>query len=271
MSLRSTARALPTMIRVGFSEAVAYRAETIVWIAATTMPLVMLALWHAVAREAPIDGAGGRYGAPQITAYFLAMFVVRQLTGSWAVWLMNMEIRDGTLGQRMLRPVHPLVAYAISALAELPVRGLLAVPVASAALLIFAGGQLARDPALWAIWALSILGGWLITLFANLAIGCLALFIESSTKVMDVWLALYFVFSGYLFPVDLFPPALRRATEWLPFRYQLGLPVEIMTNAYDVHTALVMLGRQWAMAAVMLAIVALVWRAGVKRFAAYGG
>ena len=267
MSLRRTLGALPTMIRVGFSEAVAYRAETIVWIAATTMPLVMLALWHAVARDAPV----GRYGAPQVTAYFLAMFVVRQLTGSWAVWLMNMEIRDGTLAQRMLRPVHPLVAYAISALAELPVRGLLAVPVASVALVFFAGDQLARDPALWAIWVASILGGWLITLLANLAIGCLALFIESSTKIMDVWLALYFVFSGYLFPVDLFPPALRHATEWLPFRYQLGLPVEIMTNVYDVHAALLMLGRQWVMVAAMFVTVALVWRAGVKRFAAYGG
>jgi ABC-2 type transport system permease protein len=267
MSLRSTVRALPTILRVGFSEAVAYRAETIIWIAATTMPLVMLALWHAVARDAPI----GRWGAPQVTAYFLAMFVVRQLTGSWAVWLMNMEIRDGTLAQRMLRPIHPLVAYAVSALAELPVRGLLAVPVASVALVVFAGDQLARSPALWVVWAASILGGWLITLLANLTIGCLALFIESSTKIMDVWLALYFVFSGYLFPVDMFPPALRHANDWLPFRYQLGLPVEIMTNTYDLETALAMLARQWAMVGAMFAIVALVWRSGVKRFAAYGG
>ena len=267
MSLRNTLRSLPTMVRVGFSEAVAYRAETIVWIAATTMPLVMLALWHAVARDAPV----GRYGAPQVTAYFLAMFVVRQLTGSWAVWLMNMEIRDGTLAQRMLRPVHPLLAYAISALAELPVRGLLAVPIASVALVAFAGDQLARSPALWAIWVVSVLGGWLITLFANLAIGCLALFVESSTKMMDVWLALYFVFSGYLFPVALFPPAMRRAIDWLPFRYQLGLPVEIMTGEHDLGASLVLLGRQWLMVAVMLAIVALVWRGGVKRFAAYGG
>jgi len=267
MSLRRTLGALPTMIRVGFSEAVAYRAETIVWIAATTMPLVMLALWHAVARDAPV----GRYGAPQVTAYFLAMFVVRQLTGSWAVWLMNMEIRDGTLAQRMLRPVHPLVAYAISALAELPVRGLLAVPVASVALVFFAGDQLARDPALWAIWVASILGGWLITLLANLAIGCLALFIESSAKVMDAWVALFFVFSGYMVPVELFPPWLRGVIDWLPFRYQLGLPVEIMTGMHDRTSALGLLGRQWLMFFVLTGIVAVIWRRGVRRFAAYGG
>ena len=267
MSLRASVRAIPTMLRVGFSEALAYRAETLVWIAATTMPLVMLALWHTVAREAPIAG----FGASQMVGYFLSMFIVRQLTGSWAVWLINMEVRDGTLAQRMLRPVHPLLAYALSAFAELPVRSFLAVPLATVALVVFAGSQLVRDARLWALWILSILGAWLITLLANLAIGCLALFVESSTKMMDVWLALYFVFSGYLFPVALFPPAVRRAIDWLPFRYQLGLPVEIMTGRHDFATALAMLGHQWLMVLVMLAIVALVWRGGVKRFAAYGG
>ncbi len=58
MSLRANLRAVQTMIRIGFVEALAYRAEMLVWILATTMPLVMLALWHAVAREAPI----GRFG-----------------------------------------------------------------------------------------------------------------------------------------------------------------------------------------------------------------
>jgi len=267
VSLRANLRAAPTILRIGFSEALAYRAETLVWIAATTMPLVMLALWHTVAREAPIGG----YGASQMVGYFLSMFIVRQLTGSWAVWLINMEIRDGTLAQRLLRPVHPLLAYALSALAELPVRSFLAVPVATVALVVFARAELTHDPAIWALWVASILGGWLVTLLANLAIGCLALFVESTTKLMDVWLALYFVFSGYLFPVALFPPAMRGAIDWLPFRYQLGLPVELMTGRWDVHGALGMLERQWLVVFVMLGIVALVWRAGVKRFAAYGG
>ncbi len=150
-------------------------------------------------------------------------------------------------------------------------RSFLAVPVATVALLFFAGDQLTRDPRMWALWAAAVLGGWLITLLANLAIGCLALFVESSTKMMDVWLALYFVFSGYLFPVAFFPPAVRRAIDWLPFRYQLGLPVEIMTGEHDFGASLALLGRQWAMVLVMLAVVVLVWRGGVKRFAAYGG
>lgn len=267
MSVRASVRAIPTMIRIGFAGALAYRAEMLVWILATTMPLVMLALWHAVAREAPI----GRFGQEQFVAYFLATFIVRQLTGSWSVWLINMEVRDGTLALRMLRPVHPLLSYAMSSLAELPVRGLLAIPAATLALVTLAGEQLTRDPVLWLLWAASVLGGWLLTLFANFAIGCLALFIESSTKVMDVWLALFFVFSGYMIPVELFPPPLRAAADWLPFRYQLGLPVELMTGAHDHAAALGLLGRQWVLVVVMLAAVAIIWRRGARRFAAYGG
>lgn len=51
--MRAELRAMPTMLRVGLAETIAYRAEMVVWILTTTMPLVMLALWSSVADEAP--------------------------------------------------------------------------------------------------------------------------------------------------------------------------------------------------------------------------
>src|SRR6185312_13112060 len=98
MSVRATVRAFPTLLRIGFADAVAYRAEMIVWILATTMPLVMLALWSAVAQNQPI----GRYGQPQFVAYFLCTFIVRQMASSWAFYEMNFEVRNGTLAMRLL-------------------------------------------------------------------------------------------------------------------------------------------------------------------------
>ena len=68
MSVRSTVRALPTLFRVGFAEVVAYRAEMLVWVLATTMPLIMLALWSAVSHDAPV----GRFDQEDFVAYFLA-------------------------------------------------------------------------------------------------------------------------------------------------------------------------------------------------------
>ena len=45
-------------MRIGFAEMVAYRAEFLVWILTTNMPLVMMALWNAVAADGPV----GRFG-----------------------------------------------------------------------------------------------------------------------------------------------------------------------------------------------------------------
>ena len=267
MSVRSTVRALPTLLRVAFADAVAYRAEMLVWVLATTMPLVMLALWVAVAQGAPI----GRYGEPQFVAYFLATFVVRQLTGSWAHYEMNFEVRAGTLAMRLLRPVHPLWAYAAESVAAVPMRVLVSMPVAVIALFVVGRDAVTHDPRMWALWIVSILGAFLLTLFVNLALGCLSLFMESSIKLMDAWLVFYFVLSGYLLPVDLLPHGLRAVVEWLPFRYQLGLPVELVTGAHDVPHALLLIARQWMWVALALGATSIAWRSGLRRFAAYGG
>jgi viologen exporter family transport system permease protein len=267
MRLPAGARALPSLFKVGFSEAVAYRAEFLVWMFSTTMPLIMLALWSAVARDAPV----GRFGQKEFVAYFLATFIVRQLTGSWAAWEMNYEIRHGTLAMRLLRPIHPMLTFAVQNLAAQPLRLVVALPMAALWLASVGAGQLPRDPVLWMAWGAAMLGSWLITFFSNFAIGSLAFFMESSVKIMDVWLTLFFVFSGYLIPVELFPPGIRILGDWLPFRYQIGLPVELLTSAHARPAALALLGRQWTWVAVLLLGAIWLWRRGLRRFAAYGG
>lgn len=270
--MRRALKALPTMMKVGFSEAIAYRAEMIVWVFATTMPFVMLLLWSAVSKGAPVQAAGGRsWSEATFVGYYLSMFIVRQLVSSWAAWEINWEVRQGLLSMRLLRPIHPLLSYAVANLAALPMRVLVTAPVV-VVLLLSAGAQyLSRDPLNWLIWVFAMLGGWLVTFFANVAIGALCLFMESSIKLMDVWLAAFFVFSGYLFPTDLFPPWLRTVADWMPFRYQVGLPTELMVGQHPVAEALGLLGRQWLWAVAFGLITVGLWRGGVKRFQAYGG
>jgi ABC-2 type transport system permease protein len=246
---------------------VAYRAELVVWILSTTMPFIMLALWSAVARDGPV----GRFGQAEFTTYFLATFIVRQLTGSWISWQINFEIRHGTLSARLLRPLHPAIAYAAESLSILPLRFAAALPVVVLALALGSGSALPRDSATWTVWLVAILGAWAIGFLASFSIGCLAFRIESSLKVMDVWLVLFWVASGYLVPIELFPAPARLVLDWLPFRYQIGLPVELLTSAHDPSAAAALVVRQWAWVAALLALAVLSWRSGVRRYAAYGG
>ncbi|HYG67304.1 MAG TPA: ABC-2 family transporter protein [Anaeromyxobacteraceae bacterium] len=262
-----TLRAIPTLLKVGFAEAVAYRAEFVVWLLSTNMPLVMLALWSAVARDAPV----GRFGQQEFVAYYLATLVVRLMTGAWVIWEVNFEIREGTLAFRLLRPIHPLVVYACENVAAMPLRLLMSIPIAATLLLTVGHDELTRDPVLLALFPLTVIGGWLITFLAMAAIGALAFLIDSAGSIFEVWLGLFGIFSGYLVPLELFPPWLEAASRWLPFRYMLAFPVEMIIGMTPRADALRELAIQWAFVGVLFFVVRGVWRLGLRRFAAFGG
>jgi len=86
-----------------------------------------------------------------------------------------------------------------------------------------------------------------------------------------VWLTFYFIFSGYMIPVELFPPGVRSLASWLPFRYQIGFPVELMTGAHGRQEALALLAVQWAWVGALGLGAILLWRRGLRAFEAYGG
>jgi ABC-2 type transport system permease protein len=260
-------RAVPTLVRVGLAEAVAYRAEMLVWLLSTTMPLVMLALMSAVARDGPV----GRFGQADFTAYYLVALVVRLMTGAWVIWEVNFEIRQGTLAYRLLRPIHPLVAYAAENVGAMPLRVVAVVPIAAIALVATGGERITRDPLLLAAFPLSLVGAWLITFLAMSVIGALAFWLESSGSLFEVWLGLFGVFSGYLVPLELFPRWLELAARFLPFRYMLAFPVEMVIGLTSRAAALRELAIQWAFVAVLALAARGAWRMGLRRFAAFGG
>ncbi|RYZ40528.1 MAG: ABC transporter permease [Myxococcaceae bacterium] len=267
MSLRTSLKALPTLLRIGFAEAVAFRAEMIVWVFATTMPLIMLALWSAVARTAPV----GRFGQGEFVGYFLAAFCVRQITSCWVAWMLSYEVKQGTLAMRLLRPISPLLAYATDVLAGIPLRLLVVAPVLAVSLYVVGARAVPASPGGWGMFLVSLVGGWLITFYLNVLLGTLSLYMESSQKLMDIYMVLFFVCSGYMFPVEFFPAGLRTFIDLLPFRYQMGLPVELMTGAHATGEALGLLAKQWAWVAGLGVVATLVWRRGLARFAAFGG
>jgi ABC-2 type transport system permease protein len=261
-----TLGALPTLLRIGVAETVAYRAEFLVWILTTTQPLIMLGLWASVARERPFQG----YSSNDFVAYFLACLIVRQLTGNWVAWQMSEEVRSGAMAMRLLRPVHPFFAYAASHLAAIPFRSLIALPVAFVLLASSGASSLTHEPVQIALLVPSIALAWLITFAVLFAIGALAFFFTQTMAIANLYFALYSLLAGYMMPLDLLGPV-GAIARWLPFRYMLSAPVELMTRSLTGDQLAALLGGQLAWAVTTLALALAMWRAGVRRFEAVGG
>jgi ABC-2 type transport system permease protein len=257
---------MPALLRVGFAETVAYRAEFVIWMLTTTMPLVMLGLWTSVAAEAPFQ----TFTQADFVAYYLAMLIVRNLTSSWVVWQINEEIRQGTMSMRLLRPIHPFAGYAATHLSAVPMRAMLALPIAIILLVTSAGDVLVDSAGDAGLLLLSLPGAWILTFFVLVMIGSCAFWIDRSMGLFDVYLGVFSVLSGYLVPLALMPGWIQVVAEHAPFRYMLSVPVEILIGRLEGGEAATQVAIQWGWALAAMIGAHLVWRAGIRRYEAFG-
>jgi ABC-2 type transport system permease protein len=88
--------------------------------------------------------------------------------------------------------------------------------------------------------------------------------------IANLYFALYSLFSGYLMPLELLGPVANIA-RWLPFRFMLSAPVELLTRTQHRDDLVRLLGGQAAWAAISLTGALVLWRRGVRRFEAVGG
>ncbi len=263
--LRRLGRVTAAMWRLGASEALAYRAAMLVWILTTTFPLVSLALWHSLAG----GGAIGGYGRAEFTAYFLAAFVIRQMTASWVVWDLAAQIASGDLSTLLMRPVHPLLHHLMSNLAALPVRMMLAVPL-GLVVLIF-GGDVEADAGLHLLLApAAVLMAWLLNVSVQIAVACLAFWVTSSASLFELWLGLYMVLSGYAVPTGVFPAGLAAVVRYLPFHAALGFPVELAIGRLSGPEIAAGFALQLLWLAVFGALALWLWRRALRVYGAGG-
>jgi ABC-2 type transport system permease protein len=259
------ARMMPALLRAGFALMVVYRAEIVIWILTTTMPLIMYALWSTLAREAPL----GRFDETMFAAYFLAMLVVRQLSSAWVVWELNDRIRSGRLSLDLLRPLNPLLTLAADNLAAMPTRALVLIPIVASAVLLLPPMPFSAEPAHWllAIWA--TIFSWLLAFLFQSMIGLLALYTQQSLAFQDAWFGIWALASGYLIPLEIFP-GLRQIAIWLPFRSIGGLSTEIALGHLEGAALIQGLVSQLVWVAIALAFLTWWWPRAMRRFEAYG-
>lgn len=259
-------RAMPELLRVGFAWLVAYRAEMVIWILTASMPLIMLALWDAVAAGGDIAGLD----RAELARYFAATLVVRQLTGAWIVWELNWDIRNGGLSPKLLRPVNPLWVQALWMLAALPFRIAILVPMLGALLL--------WRPELWAtpsatsfgLFLVSAALAWALAFLVQAIFGMLSFWLDQSMGLWGVWFSVWTVLSGYVAPLAAFPEGWRAVLALLPFRAMLATPVELLGGFLDGQAAYFHVGVQLGWVFVLSVVAAAMWRRGLARYGAFG-
>jgi len=241
-----------------------FRAEILLWALSGLMPLLMFSLWSG----APAGAAAGI--SPQAFArYFLAAFVVRQFTVVWVVYAFEEDNLLGRLSPLLLQPLPLVWRYAAAHLAEQATR--LPFVVGMVALFFWAVPEAAWIPSptrlLLALLA-AHLGFWLNFLLQH-AITMLCFWSERASALERFLFMPYLFLSGMLAPLDLYPEAVRRFALLTPFPSMLYLPAQLASGGSIDAVAGFQTVAVWL--AVLIPLNLLLWRAGVRRYAAMGG
>lgn len=241
------------------------RAEILLWMLATTFPLIMMGVWYQAAE-------GGTFGltAAAFAQYFTAVFIVRQLTIVWVIYEFEGDVLQGRLSPYLLQPIDPVWRYFAQHTAERFTR-LPFMAVLVAGLLLFVPATR------WQLTIEALLLGMLVTYLAFMlrfaiqyTFALLAFWTERAVAVENLWFLVYFFLSGLLAPLDMYSPAMRTIALCTPFPYMLYLPAQALLGREPPiawpWVLIILVG--WI--TLFVVINRLLWRAGLKRYSAMG-
>ncbi len=188
----------------------------------------MMMIWLQLAEGGPIGG----YDATTFAQYFLFMFLARQSTPTWVIYLMDRGVKNGELTPYLLQPMHPIWHYASQHWGELLARLPIILPILAVGLTVadaWSWSLLAHLPA----FLLGLAMAWVINFIVHMTVGLIAFWSDNALGYDTVIYQLYIMLGGVVIPVELFPETMQRVLAWTPFPYVLDFPVRVMIGRIE--------------------------------------
>jgi ABC-2 type transport system permease protein len=245
-----------------------YRVSAIIWLLGTVLqPVIYLVVWSTVARAE--GGAVGGYNVSQFAAYYITMMLVDHFTFDWHMWEYDYRVRQGLLSPLLLKPVHPIHGDVAENLGYKTLTMLVIIPAALLLALFF---RPAFEGPLWAVLTFipALALAFLLRFLSGWALALAAFWTTRVDALNQTFFVAELFFAGQIAPLDLLPGPFRLIASILPFRWGLAYPVELFLGRLTPGEALAGLGAQLAWLAIAVVALRVVWRAGVRRYSAFG-
>lgn len=228
---------------------------------------VFVQLWKVTYSSAAQDAFAG-YSLPEIVWYLVATEAI-VLSLPRIHTTLEAEVKDGDLAMRLNKPYSYLLFHFASYIGDGLVQLLTALMAGGLTAYLLVGGF----PFRWEsvpVLLLLYLSTALLHFFFSASIGLGAFWLEDIQGVHLLLDRVKWMLGGMLLPLEIYPAAVRRVAEALPFRYMLAGPARLFVKfswADAGHLALAQAG--WLV--VFGVVCAGIYRLGVRRVDVNGG
>jgi len=231
------------------------------------VPVVSLLVWLTLGEQ----GVALPYNRGQFVTYYLLLSVVSLLTGVWLAPYLAENIRLGDLSPWLLRPAPYILRDIGNNVGEKIVKLPLLLPLVALVALAFRDDlRLPTDPRAWLLFALTVPLAATIAFLLDVVIGLLAFWLQDVRGLVRVRDLVATLLAGRFVPLALFPPGLKGLIDAQPFRYTLSFPLEVVTGRLSPQEISAGFAWQMGYCAAFYLCYRLLWRYGLRSYAAVG-
>jgi ABC-2 type transport system permease protein len=255
-------------MRMAIATQIQYRLGNYLWmLGMIAEPVIYLVVWTTIAHQQGGSVAG--YTAGQFAAYYIVWTLVRNINIVFTPYGWEPRIRQGQFSALLLRPLHP-IHYDISFFAGWKiVMVLFWLPIAALLTVIF---HPAFSPGALDIitFLFALVGAYLIRSLFLWALGMVTFWTTKVGGLFELYISAELILSGRLVPIALLPRWARTISNFLPFQWTFGFPINALIGKLGPVQLLTGLGMQALWIAIGAALVAIFWRFSVRRYSAVG-
>ncbi len=230
------------------------------------LPLIYMFVWIVAAGEGAISG----FTKQDFITYYVFLIFINQLTYPTSHWTVGDQINAGTFSVWLLRPLPPIYE-AISTDIAVKVVCLPFVFLFLIVVSLFFKFKLTIDATLVWLFILSLIVAQVLRFMVAYTLAIFALFVEKIHALLRTNDTLIFLLAGQVIPTVLLPDLIKGVSNFLPYRYMLGFPIELILGKLNSNQIITGLALQCIWIVVVILINRVIWKKGIKSYTAVGG
>lgn len=259
-------------LALGAQSAMEYRADFLLGMVSAVFPIfIQFFLWKSIYAGSGQQSLFG-YTYPQMITYTVMANIVQRLTRTSFEYEMNDDIKNGGLDKFIVRPVgyfqYRLATFIGSKLFQSAVIFLVMIGAVAVINSVY-GSVIAPLNVLYFLAALAL--AFVLNFILFFCVGMLAFQLTEIGFFFEAVRIVFIAFSGGIFPLDVFGPKVVAVLDFLPFKYTVNFPVDVLTGRVAGMGVPLGLLIQLAWIAGLSFLTLRLWAAGQKKYVAAGG
>lgn len=257
---------------LGSQNAMEYRMDFLLGMVSAAFPIfIQYFLWKCIYGGTGQQSLFG-YTYAQMVTYVIIANIVQRLIRTGFEYEMNDDIKNGGLDKFMIRPIgyfqYRMATFVGGKIAQFAVILLVMLGVIVTVNLIY-GGVIAPMNVLY--FVVTLLLAFLLNFIVFFCVGMLAFTLSEIGFFFEAVRIVFIAMSGGIFPLDVFGQGVSTVMAFLPFKYTVNFPVDVLSGRVAGQELFLGLGVQLLWIAALAFLSIRLWNHGLKKYISAGG